>query len=232
MDSQNCLWGHDFFFKIPTNFLFEDSNKVFSCRHFSRPMTLTEVDRSILVAFSSEELNPHEFSKSSMRHKIQQQDQYVSVRRPYIHVSSSGISDHIQRMMSSSSWLWAAIDFAKEWGWLTWMVTTTFIEEPWYASNSINMSVGEDCICLGGREQLFEGDLSNDYSLMDSELHIFSQCSLGLWLLLHWLSDVVAVKYYTCIIIWIQNICYLRDKLLSSLTLWLKKSRHEENPQL
>ena len=57
------------------------------CRIFIR------LDRSILVAFSSEEIERGECTKSSMSHKVDQQDQCVSVRRPYICVSQSGVTD-------------------------------------------------------------------------------------------------------------------------------------------
>ena len=59
---------------------------------------LTNVGRSILVAFSGEETQLGECTKSSMSHKVHQQDQYVSVRRPHIYVSQRGVIDGINYM--------------------------------------------------------------------------------------------------------------------------------------
>ncbi len=127
-------------------------------------------------------------SKPSMHHKIQQQDQYVSVRRPYIYVSLNGISDcidYIHRMMFSSSWLCQGVglvnlnsdtpnDHHLHWRTLVCL------------QYSINMSVGEDCICLGGREQLLEGDLSNDY---EKWMIIISQSFSYLIVIRHKIQD-------------------------------------------
>ena len=60
--------------------------------------TLTNVDRSILVAFSSEKNKLRECTQSSMSHKVHRQDQYVSIRRPHIDVSQSGVTDGINYM--------------------------------------------------------------------------------------------------------------------------------------
>ena len=57
--------------------------------------TLTNLDRSIFVAFCSEETGLGECTKLSMSHKVYQQDQCVSVRRPHIYVSQNLVTDDI-----------------------------------------------------------------------------------------------------------------------------------------
>ena len=65
--------------------------------------TLTNIDRSIFVAFSSENIHLGECTKSSMNRKVHQQDQCVSVRRPNIYVSQNGVTDGIN-YMAKESW--------------------------------------------------------------------------------------------------------------------------------
>ena len=58
----------------------------------------TNVDRSILVTFSSEEIELGECTTSSMGYKVYQQDQFVNVRRSHIYISEGGVTDGINCM--------------------------------------------------------------------------------------------------------------------------------------
>ena len=95
---------------MPTNFPppictceFIETNQTLTLISTNDTHEFTNVGRSILVAFSGEETELGECTKSSMSHKVHQQDQYISVRRPHIYVSQSGVTDGINYMQRNHS---------------------------------------------------------------------------------------------------------------------------------
>ena len=86
------------FFEMPTNFLPQSAPvklwKQIRPWHFSQPMTLT---RSWMVI--DQHLSPFPVRKLSLvSHKVHQQDQCVSVRRPHIYASQRGVTGGINYM--------------------------------------------------------------------------------------------------------------------------------------